>query len=113
MDLTGKVENLQGRATPELIASDDTPPRPTYLVCHAGRSIPTSARLTAYDLLNAANRTVAERKLYALVDAVACLLAHDGPHASQETARLALESVVGSAVALAAVRTLLTAATPT
>ena len=48
-----------------------------------------SAKLTAYDLLNAENRTSAERKLFAQVDAVACVLAHGGRYGSQETARLA------------------------
>ncbi len=72
----------------------------------AGRTIPSVAKLRAYDLLNTETK-VAERQLFALVDAVACVLAHGGHYGSEETARLALESVVGSAVALAAVRALL------
>jgi len=62
--------------------------------------------VAAYHLINCENATIGERKLFALVDAVACVLAQDGRHGSKETARLALEIVVGSAVALAAVRTL-------
>lgn len=45
------------------------------------------------------------------MDAVACVLAHGGQHGGAETARLALETVVGSSVALAAVRALVEART--
>jgi len=71
--------------------------------CRGEGAIPSAAKLVAYHLLND-ECLVAERSLFALVGAVACLLAHDG---SEETARLAFETVVRPAVALAAVRTLL------
>lgn len=70
-----------------------------------GSPIPSSARIAAYELLTA-ETTTAERKLFALVDAVACVLAHGKRSHSEQTARLALETVVGPAVALAAVRAL-------
>jgi hypothetical protein len=47
--------------------------------------------------------SIAERRLFALVDSTACLLVHGR---SEESARLALEGVVGAAVARAAVHTL-------
>jgi len=73
------------------------------LACRAEFTVPSAAKVVAYNLINTENRTVGESKLFALVDAVACVLAHEG---REETARLAFESVVGSAVALAAVRVL-------
>ncbi len=110
-DLIRRLDNLEGRATRDFFAGGYGPPRagdrgspePT---CRTGRTIASSAKLAAYDLINAENRTVTERKLFALVDAVACVLAHNGRYGSEETARLALEIVVGSTVALAAVRAL-------
>jgi hypothetical protein len=109
--LIGKLENLEGRATRDFFASDYGQPRAgdrgsPDSTCRGERIIPSSAKLEAFDMLNAETSTVPERKLFALVDAVACVLAHGGRYGSEETARLALESVAGSAVALAAVRTL-------
>ncbi len=111
-DLIRRLENLEGRATRDFFAGDYGPPPAgdrgsPDLTCRTGRTIASSAKLAAYDLLNAENRTVTEPKLFALVDAVACVLAHDGRYGSEETARLALEIVVGSKVALAAVRALI------
>lgn len=59
--------------------------------------------MVAYHLINDES-LVDERSLFALVNAVACVLAHQG---RTETARLALEAVVPPVVALAAVRALL------
>jgi len=69
----------------------------------AVRSIPSSAKVAAWDLLDRENKRVGERKLFGLVDAVVCVLAHGG---REETARLAFETVVGPGIALAAVRIL-------
>lgn len=87
----------------DLIGTDPCSPDPA---CRAEKIIPSSAKVAAWHLINCENSTIGERKLFALVDAVACLLAHGGRYRSQETARLALETVVGSAVALAATRCL-------
>lgn len=81
------------------MCSHSTQPFLTDYAC----PIPSSAKVAAYHLINCENNAVGERKLFALVDAVACVLAHDG---AQETGRLAFETVAGSAVALAAVRAL-------
>ncbi|PZS29653.1 MAG: hypothetical protein DLM59_12465 [Pseudonocardiales bacterium] len=93
--LIDKLERLEGRATRNLFTGDHRP----------AREIRSAARLAAFDLLNA-ETTVPERKLFALVDSVACWLAQGGRNASEETARLALEIVVGPALALAVVRIL-------
>jgi len=66
--------------------------------------ISSSARLVAFGLLDAAIST-GEQRLGALVDAVCCVLAHDGRD-GEETARLALEAVVHPTVAREAVRVL-------
>lgn len=94
--LIDRLETLEGRAVRDFFAADYD---------RAAREIPSKAKLTAYDLLNA-ETTVPERKLFALVDAVSCVLAHNGRYGGEETARLALETVTGSSVALAAVRAL-------
>lgn len=106
--LIGEVEALEGMRYPRLSrrrygapAGNRAPSDP--VPCRAELAIQSSAKVLAYDLINRENGTIGERKLFALVDAVACVLAHEG---REETARLALESVVGSTVALAAVRTL-------
>lgn len=70
-----------------------------------GRIIPSSAKVTAWHLLNGGRR-VGESSLSALVDAVASLLDQDGRDGGLETARCALETVVSPAAALAAVRAL-------
>jgi hypothetical protein len=67
--------------------------------------IPSSARVAAWQLVSAAS-PIGERRLFALVDAVASLLEQGGPHAGLETARCAFEIVVPPAAALAAVRAL-------
>jgi hypothetical protein len=69
------------------------------------REVRSAAKVLAFNVLNA-ETTVAERRLFALVDAVACLLAYGGCYGGEETARLALESVVGSPAAAAAARVL-------
>jgi len=106
LDVIDKVETLQGRATGEFLDGDYDPPKP---VCAAGRAIRSAAKIAAWQLVNAES-PVPERRLFALVDAVACLLAHGGcdggRYVREETARLALETTVGSAAALAAVHTL-------
>jgi len=66
--------------------------------------ISSTARLVAFGLLDA-DISTGEIRLRALVDAVCCVLAHDGRD-GEETARLALEAVVHPAVARAAVRAL-------
>ncbi|PZS34910.1 MAG: hypothetical protein DLM59_03870 [Pseudonocardiales bacterium] len=86
--LIDKLERLEGR-------DGYRPPR----------EVRSAAKVVAFELLNA-ETTVAERRLFALVDCVACLLAHGGRYGSEETARLAFESVVGSSAAEAAVRVL-------
>jgi len=78
----------------------------TEHTCRAEGAIPSAAKLVAYHLLND-ECLVAERSLFALVGAVACLLAHNGTDGGTETARCAFETVVPPAVALAAVRALL------
>jgi len=75
-------------------------------MCRTGHVIPSSAKVAAWRLLIADTR-LSERKLFALVDAVACVLAHGGPDGGTETARCAFETVVPPVVALAAVRALL------
>lgn len=99
--LIGKVDAYEGSTIRDFLNGDDSLPCPTP--CRAESAIPSSAKVVAYDLINRENGTVGERKLFALVDKVACVLAHEG---REETARRALETVVGSGVALAAVRTL-------
>ncbi|PZS32979.1 MAG: hypothetical protein DLM59_07200 [Pseudonocardiales bacterium] len=105
-DLFEKLANLEGRPTGDFPHGDCRQPRAgdgTLPTRHITRAIRSSARLLAFDLLNAACG-IAERRLFALVDSTASLLAHGG---SEETARLALESVVGPPVARAAVHALL------
>lgn len=72
----------------------------------ARRTIPSSAKVAAWHVLNDRS-PVGKHKLFALVDAVACLLVHGGPDSSLETARYAFQTVVPPAAALVAVRTLL------
>jgi hypothetical protein len=106
--LFDKLERLEGRATCDFLSGDYGPPATGGLpepACRAGGTIPSSAKLTVFDLLNAES-TLAERKLFALVDCVSCVLAHGGRYGSEETARLGLESVVSATIALAAVRVL-------
>lgn len=74
--------------------------------CRVEGAIPSSAKVAAYHLIND-ECLIGERELFALVDAVACLLAHSGPDGGPETARCALETVVPPTVALTAVRALL------
>lgn len=69
-------------------------------------TIPSAAKVSAYHLIND-ECLIGERELFALVYAVACVLAHDGPDGGTETARCAFETVVPPVVALAAVRALL------
>lgn len=108
--LIGRVEAAERRATHDFLAGDYGEPSAGHPSsgpkCPDGHNIPSSARVIAYHLLNEENRTVGERRLFALVDAVACVLAHDGRYGSEETARLALETVVEREIALAAVRAL-------
>lgn len=107
-DVIGKPENLDGPVTCDFLAGEcglsqaDDPGTSS----RARHGIPSASRAAAYHLIDRENRTVGERKLFALVDAVACVLAHGERSGSRETARLAFETVVGSAVALAAVRVL-------
>ena len=106
LSLIGTLENLEEQATRDFLAGDYGPPRgplpePT---CRTGRAVPSSAKVAAWHLIDAENRTVSERKLFALVDAAACILDHE--RNGQETARLVLETAAGPAVALAALRTL-------
>ncbi|PZS27881.1 MAG: hypothetical protein DLM59_15570 [Pseudonocardiales bacterium] len=93
--LACKLERLEGRATRVFFAGDH---RPT-------REIRSGAKMVAYDMVNDAS-PAPERQLAALVDSVVCWLTHGDRYGSEETARLALETVVGPAVALAAVRVL-------
>lgn len=66
----------------------------------------SSAKVAAWHLLNDGSR-VGERRLFALVDAVASLLDKGRGNVGLETARCALETVVPPAVALAVVRVLI------
>ena len=72
----------------------------------AERAITSSARVAAWNRINTEPGTVSERKLFALVDAAACVLDHGHRYGGQETARLMLEVVVRPGVALACVRIL-------
>ncbi|PZS30822.1 MAG: hypothetical protein DLM59_10850 [Pseudonocardiales bacterium] len=55
----------------------------------------------------ATETAIAWRPLSALVDAAACVLTRGQRCGREETARLALETIVGPAIALAAVRALI------
>ena len=96
-DLIHRVENQERRAR-DFLSGDYGPPRD-----HLPEPVPAVAKIAAWHLLDAENRKVSERKLFALVDAVVSVLTHGG---REETARLAFETVVRPAVALAAVRIL-------
>ena len=94
---TGRVRGeAEQRATRDFLNGD-------YASSQTDSTVPSSAKIAAWHLLDGENRTVSERKLFALVDAVVSVLTHGG---REETARLAFEIVVGPAVALAAVRIL-------
>jgi len=97
-DLIRRVEDQERRATRDFLHGDYGPP-PDRLP----EPVPSAAKIAAWHLLDGENRTVSERKLFALVDAVVSVLTHGG---REETARLAFEIVVRPAVALAAVRAL-------
>ncbi len=99
LDAAGGM-SLEDRATRDFFAGDSGSVTPT---CFA--AIPTSAKVAAYNLLNAGTR-VTERKLFALVDAASCVLDHGQRYGGQETTRLALEAVAPQAIALAALRAL-------
>jgi hypothetical protein len=104
-----KLENLESRATRDFLADDYDPSRCPLARVHVPRRkchriVGQARRVRPAQRQNPA---VPERKPFALVDAVACVLADGGRYGSQETARLALETVVESAVALAAVRALI------
>jgi hypothetical protein len=90
--LIDKLERLEGRARRDFLDGE----------YGRRRTIRSSARLVAFDVLNAVT-TVAERNLFALVDAAALLLIHGG---SQESARLCLEVVTTPAIAGDVVRLL-------
>jgi hypothetical protein len=92
--LIDKLERLEGRARHDFLAGDYAQ-RPS-------RTIHSSARLVAFDLLTAVTPTIPERKVGALVDG-ASLLVLDG---SEESARLALEAVTTPAIAGDVVRVL-------
>lgn len=98
------MSRLEHRAARDFFVGDHGSATPA---CQVGEAIPSSAKVAAYHVINTQNRTVGEHKLFALVDAVACLLAHGGPDGGPETARRAFETVVPPAVALAAMRALL------
>ena len=93
--LIDKLERLEGKARHDFLAGDYAQ-RPS-------RTIHSSARLVAFDLLNAATPTVPERKVGALVDGAASLLAHGG---GEESARLCLEVVTTPRIAGDVVRAL-------
>jgi hypothetical protein len=70
--LFDKLERLEGRATCDFLSGDYGPPATGGLpepACRAGGTIPSSAKLTVFDLLNAES-TLAERKLLPL--SIAC-----------------------------------------
>jgi len=98
--LVDKVERSEARATRDFLAGDYGPP---MSACRIESAIPSSAKVVAYDLLNAES-PVGEAALFALVDAAVSVLVHEG---REETARLAFETVVEPRVALEAVRTLI------
>jgi hypothetical protein len=102
--LMDKLERLEGRAHRDGFAGGYDPARGGLprLTRRSGRTIRSSARLVAFDVLNAAT-TIAERNLFALVDAAASLLLHGG---GQESARLCLEVVTTPDVAGDVVRLL-------
>jgi hypothetical protein len=90
--LVDKLENLEGRARRDFFAGD-----------YSHRTIHSSARLVAFDLLNAATPTVPERSAFALVDGAASLLIHGH---GEESARLCLEAVTTPRIAGDVVRVL-------
>ena len=96
--LTDRLEDQERRATRGFLGGDYGPPG-----ARLPETVPSSAKIAAWHLLDGENRTVSERKLFALVDAAVSVLTHGG---REETARLAFETVVRPAVALAAVRIL-------
>ncbi|MBA3338918.1 MAG: hypothetical protein H0T54_04075 [Geodermatophilaceae bacterium] len=107
-DLFDEIEKLEGKAARDLLDGDYWPPpgdRSPEATCRIERTVPTSAKVIAYNLLNAGTR-VTERKLFALVDAASCVLDHGQRYGGQETTRLALEAVAPQAIALAALRAL-------
>jgi hypothetical protein len=93
--LFDKLERLEGRAPHDFF--------PGACTQRPGRTIHSSARLVAFDLLNAATPTVPERKVCALVDGAASLLVHGG---GEESARLCLEVVTTARIAGNVVRVL-------
>ena len=97
-----------GATTRDFPAGDYGPPRGRLPEpsCRARRTVPSSAKVAAYDLINGENRIVGERKPFALVDAAACVLDHGHRYGGQEAARLVLEVVAAPAIALAALRAL-------
>ncbi|PZS37056.1 MAG: hypothetical protein DLM59_00010 [Pseudonocardiales bacterium] len=112
--LSDKLANLEGRAMRDLPDRDHSDrhhrPRPSGDRCREGRrhgrcAIPSAAKLMAFEMLDADTST-GERRLFAMVDAVCCVLAHNGRYGGEETARLVLETVVHPTVAKAAVRLL-------
>jgi hypothetical protein len=90
--LLDKLEMLEGRVVRDFLHGEHG----------RQREILSSARLVAYNLLNAATPNVPERKVYALVDG-ASLLVLDG---SEESARLCLEAVTTARIAGDVVRVL-------
>jgi hypothetical protein len=102
--LIDKLERLEGRARRDFLDGDygrsragqGSLPGPTR------RSIRSSARLVAFDVLNDAT-AVAGRNLFALIDAAASLLIHGG---GAESARLCLEVVTTPDIAGDVVRVL-------
>jgi hypothetical protein len=96
--LIEKLENLEGRARQDFFNGDFCLP-----TRRTDRTIHSSARLVAFDVINAATTGIAERKLFALIDAAASLLIHGG---GEESARLCLEVVTTPAVAGSVVRAL-------
>jgi len=107
--LFDKLETLEGRDTGDSLGDGGRRPptggRLPETPNHCERPvIPSSAKVVAYHLLNADTST-GERRLFALIDAVCCVLVHNN-HYGQETARLALEAVAHAAVARKAIRIL-------
>ncbi|PZS35010.1 MAG: hypothetical protein DLM59_03695 [Pseudonocardiales bacterium] len=106
--LIDKLANLEGRDTGDSRVGGRRPLTGGLLPetsTRCGRAIPSSAKLAAFDLINADTST-GERRLFALIDAACCVLTHSNHYGGQETARLALETVVHPAVAREAVRIL-------
>lgn len=100
-----RIEEAEQRATRDFLNGDYCPPRACLPepASPAVRPIRSGAKLATWHLINTENRTVSERKLFGLVDAVVALLDHGG---REEQARLSLETVVRPSVALAALRLL-------